>query len=143
MKTRSAGDRRRDSGRAIVYNPGVTKTKARPARKTATQTPVLAVTPQGLKRLEKNAHKACDLLGAMANTSRLMILCQLADGEKTVSDLQPTIGLSQSALSQHLAVLRRRHVVRTRRSGQSIYYSLACAEAASVMHTLHDQFCRR
>jgi len=102
-----------------------------------------AVTPAGLKRLEKNAHRACDLLGAMANTSRLMILCQLANGEKSVSDLQPAIGLSQSALSQHLAVLRRKHLVRTRRAGQSIYYSLASGEAASVMATLHEQFCRR
>jgi DNA-binding transcriptional ArsR family regulator len=102
-----------------------------------------AVTPAGLKRLEKNAHRACDLLGAMANTSRLMILCQLANGEKSVSDLQPAIGLSQSALSQHLAVLRRRQLVRTRRAGQSIYYSLASGEAAAVMETLHEQFCRR
>jgi DNA-binding transcriptional ArsR family regulator len=102
-----------------------------------------AVTPAGLKRLEKNAHRACDLLGAMANASRLMILCQLANGEKSVSDLQPSIGLSQSALSQHLAVLRRKHLVRTRRAGQSIYYSFASGEAASVMETLHEQFCRR
>ena len=104
---------------------------------------LIAVTPQGLKQLEKNAHKASDLLGAMANTSRLMIMCQLADGEKSVSDLQPMIGLSQSALSQHLAVLRRRHLVRTRRDGQSIYYSLSSGEAASIMRTLHEQFCRR
>jgi ArsR family transcriptional regulator, virulence genes transcriptional regulator len=103
--------------------------------------PVL--TPASLRRLEKNAHKACDLLGAMANTSRLMVLCQLADGEKSVSDLQPLIGLSQSALSQHLGVLRRKHLVRTRRAGQSIYYSLASGEAAAVMSTLHAQFCRR
>ncbi len=96
-----------------------------------------------LKQLEKNAHKASDLLGAMANTSRLMILCQLAGGERSVSDLQPMIGLSQSALSQHLAVLRRKRLVRTRRDGQSIYYSLASGEAASIMHTLHEQFCRR
>ncbi len=102
-----------------------------------------AVSPAGLKRLEKNAHRACDLLGAMANTSRLMILCQLANGEKSVSDLQPAIGLSQSALSQHLAVLRRKQLVRTRRAGQSIYYSLASGEAAAVMETLHEQFCRR
>jgi DNA-binding transcriptional ArsR family regulator len=102
-----------------------------------------AITPAGLKSLEKNAHRACDLLSAMANTSRLMILCQLASGERSVSDLQPAIGLSQSALSQHLAVLRRRHLVRTRREGQSIYYSLASGEAASVMETLHEQFCRR
>jgi DNA-binding transcriptional ArsR family regulator len=104
---------------------------------------LIAVTPQGLKQLEKNAHKASDLLGAMANTSRLMIMCQLADGEKSVSDLQPMIGLSQSALSQHLAVLRRKQLVRTRRDGQSIYYSLSSGQAASIMHTLHEQFCRR
>ncbi len=114
---------------------------ARPARRNGA--PVLEMTAANLRRLEKNAHKACDLLGAMANTSRLMILCQLADGEKSVGDLQPLIGLSQSALSQHLAVLRRKHVVRTRRSGQSIYYSLTSGEAASIMHTLHEQFCRR
>jgi len=119
-----------------------TRAKAR-GRNGAKVSPLIAVTPQGLKQLEKNAHKACDLLGAMANTSRLMILCQLADGERSVSDLQPMIGLSQSALSQHLAVLRRKQVVRTRREGQSIYYSLASGEAASIMHTLHDQFCRR
>jgi ArsR family transcriptional regulator len=101
------------------------------------------MTAANLRRLERNAHKACDLLGAMANTSRLLVLCQLADGEKAVSDLQPLIGLSQSALSQHLAVLRRKQLVRTRRSGQSIYYSLASPAAASVMHTLYEEFCRR
>jgi len=79
----------------------------------------------------------------MANTSRLMILCQLADGEKSVGDLQPVIGLSQSALSQHLGVLRRKRLVRTRRAGQSIYYSLASPDAAAVMSTLYAQFCRR
>jgi DNA-binding transcriptional ArsR family regulator len=93
------------------------------------------MTAASLRRLEKNAHKACDLLSAMANTSRLMNLCQLADSEKSVSDLQPLIGRSQSALSQHL--------VRTRRAGQSIYHSLASGEAASIMETLHAQFCRR
>lgn len=101
------------------------------------------MTAANLRRLERNAHKACDLLGAMANTSRLLVLCQLADGEKAVSELQPLIGLSQSALSQHLAVLRRKRLVRTRRAGQSIYYSLASPQAASVMHTLYEQFCRR
>jgi len=120
-----------------------TRTRGKPARALPSVVPLITVTPQGLKQLEKNAHKASDLLGAMANTSRLMIMCQLADGEKAVSDLQPMIGLSQSALSQHLAVLRRKHLVRTRREGQSIYYALASGEAASIMHTLHEQFCRR
>ncbi len=113
--------------------------RARPAA--AVSLPVLK--PADLRRLEKNAHKACGLLSAMANTSRLMILCQLADGEKSVSDLQPLIGLSQSALSQHLAVLRRKRLVRTRRAGQSIYYSLSSGDAAAVMSTLHAQFCKR
>jgi DNA-binding transcriptional ArsR family regulator len=120
-----------------------TPARGRPARAVPSVAPLITVTPQGLRQLEKNAHKASDLLGAMANTSRLMIMCQLADGEKSVSDLQPMIGLSQSALSQHLAVLRRKHLVRTRRAGQSIYYSLASGEAASIMQTLHEQFCRR
>ena len=120
-----------------------TRPHAKPARAVPSVVPLITVTPQGLKQLEKNAHKASDLLGAMANTSRLMIMCQLADGEKSVSDLQPMIGLSQSALSQHLAVLRRKHLVRTRREGQSIYYSLTSGEAASIMQTLHEQFCRR
>lgn len=119
------------------------RNRNRPARPVPAVAPLIAVTPQGLKQLEKNAHKASDLLGAMANTSRLMILCRLADGERSVSDLQPLIGLSQSALSQHLAVLRRKHLVRTRRDGQSIYYSLSSGQAASIMHTLHEQFCRR
>ena len=119
------------------------RAKMLPAREAARATPAITVPLQGLKQLQKNAHKAGDLLGAMANTSRLMILCQLAGGERSVSDLQPMIGLSQSALSQHLAVLRRKHLVRTRREGQSIYYSLSSGEAASIMHTLHEQFCRR
>jgi DNA-binding transcriptional ArsR family regulator len=118
-------------------------TKNTKARAKAAPMPRLTVTPQGLKQLERNAHKASGLLGAMANTSRLMILCRLADGEKSVSELQPMIGLSQSALSQHLAVLRRRQLVRTRRAGQSIYYSLASGQAASVINTLHEQFCAR
>jgi DNA-binding transcriptional ArsR family regulator len=120
-----------------------TGSRGRPARAVPSAAPLLKVTPQGLRQLAKNAHRASDLLGAMANTSRLMIMCQLADGEKSVSDLQPMIGLSQSALSQHLAVLRRKHLVRTRRAGQSIYYSLTSGEAASIMQTLHEQFCRR
>jgi DNA-binding transcriptional ArsR family regulator len=94
-----------------------------------------------IKRLEKNATRACNLLGAMANPSRLMILCQLAESEKSVGELQPLIGLSQSALSQHLALLREKRLVRTRREGQQIFYSIASREAGALMHTLHEEFC--
>ena len=94
-----------------------------------------------LSELHDKAAHAVELLKAMANEWRLMILCQLSEGEKTVSELQDILGLSQSALSQHLAVLRRERVVRSRKEGQSVSYSLAGDDATRVMHTLHDVFC--
>lgn len=100
-----------------------------------------AVDRPTIKRLERNATKACDLLGAMSNPSRLLIMCHLAESEKSVGELQPLIGLGQSALSQHLAVLRERRLVRTRRNGQQIFYRIASPEAEAVMHTLHEEFC--
>lgn len=103
--------------------------------------PEFVVDRLAIKRLEQNAAKACDLLGAMANPSRLMILCQLSESEKSVGELQPLIGLSQSALSQHLALLRDRRLVRTRRDGQQIFYSIASREAGALMRTLHEEFC--
>jgi DNA-binding transcriptional ArsR family regulator len=109
------------------------------ARKMAA--PAFVADRSTIQRLEKNATRACSMLGAMANPSRLLILCQLAESEKSVGELQPLIGLSQSALSQHLAVLREKKVVRTRREGQQIFYSLASREAGALMHTLHEEFC--
>ena len=94
-----------------------------------------------LAELHDMASHAVELLKAMANEWRLMILCQLADGEKTVSELQSILGLSQSALSQHLAVLRRERVVSARKHAQSVSYSLAGEAAPKVMHTLHEVFC--
>jgi ArsR family transcriptional regulator, virulence genes transcriptional regulator len=96
-----------------------------------------------MAKLEADALRACNLLKAMANPARLMVLCQIADGEKSVNELARAVGLSQSGLSQHLTVLRNRSLVATRRVGQTIYYSLASAEAASVMATLYEVFCRR
>ena len=94
-----------------------------------------------LGELHDMASHAVELLKAMANEWRLMILCQLADGEKTVSELQEILGLSQSALSQHLAVLRRERIVKSRKQAQSVTYSLAGDEAPKVMNTLHEVFC--
>ena len=96
-----------------------------------------------LARLQKRALHAAKLLKVMANPNRLVILCQLAEGEKAVGELESVVGLSQSALSQHLSVLRQQGVVITRRSAQSIFYSLASKEAHTVMLTLHDLFCAR
>lgn len=94
-----------------------------------------------LSELHDMASHACELLKAMANEWRLMILCHLSEGEKSVSELQNLLGLSQSALSQHLAILRREKIVRARKHAQSVIYSLAGDEAIKVMGTLHDVFC--
>lgn len=94
-----------------------------------------------LTELHDMASHACELLKAMANEWRLMILCQLSEGEKTVSELQSILGLGQSALSQHLAVLRREKIVKARKHAQSVSYSLEGDEATRVMNTLHDVFC--
>ena len=109
----------------------------------ATAGPAVVMDRATVRRMEKSATRACGVLAAMSNPSRLLILCQLAEGEKSVGELEPLIGLSQSALSQHLAVLRGKHLVRTRRNGQSILYSLASKEATALMHTVHEVFCKR
>jgi DNA-binding transcriptional ArsR family regulator len=94
-----------------------------------------------LADLRENAGRASSLLRAMANKQRLVILCHLGESEKTVGALRTEIGLSQSALSQHLAILRRDGLVQARRAGTSVVYSLASAEAAAMMATLYGLFC--
>ncbi|MBD3666774.1 MAG: winged helix-turn-helix transcriptional regulator [Kangiella sp.] len=94
-----------------------------------------------IAELKENARNATALLKTMSNEWRLLILCQLAEGEKSFGELEGLIGLSQSALSQHLAILRRENLVKTRRSAQSIYYSLSSHEAESVMMTLYSLYC--
>ena len=91
--------------------------------------------------LQDKAVDAANLLKAMSNESRLLILCNLAEGEKSVGELQSLVELSQSALSQHLAVLRRDGIVATRRSAQSIFYRLESEPAKAIMETLYAYFC--
>jgi ArsR family transcriptional regulator len=94
-----------------------------------------------IARFEASAAGAAKLLRALANERRLMILCQLADGERSVGELQPGVGLSQSALSQHLAVLREEGVVATRREGQTVRYRIHDPAAMKVVTTLAEIFC--
>ncbi len=91
--------------------------------------------------LQKNASRVAGLLKAMANPARLVVLCQLAEGERSVGELERAVGLSQSGISQHLAVLRRGDVVASRREGQTVFYSLASSEVVTLMGTLHAVFC--
>ncbi len=94
-----------------------------------------------ISRFEAKAAAAAQLLKALANEHRLMILCKLAEGELSVGDLVAAIGLSQSALSQHLAKLRADRLVTTRRDAQTIYYRLTSADAARVLQVLADIYC--
>lgn len=87
-----------------------------------------------------NAPAASALLGVMANPSRLQILCLISDGELTVGELCEAVGLSQSALSQHLAILRKAGIVQTRREAQFIRYSLASKEAEVLLEALCSVF---
>ncbi|NJO36960.1 MAG: winged helix-turn-helix transcriptional regulator [Rhizobiales bacterium] len=93
------------------------------------------------RELQPLAREASGLLRTLGNEHRLLILCTLLDGERSVGDLVDKIGLSQSALSQHLARLRRDGLVRTRRSSQTIYYRVSGAEAPAVLATLHSLYC--
>lgn len=99
--------------------------------------------PMNMADMRANAKRASELLKSMSNPARLMVLCQLTEGEKSVGELEQAVSMSQSALSQHLAVLRQRQLVATRRSGQSIYYSLSGVEASAILKALYELFCAK
>ena len=94
-----------------------------------------------LQRLEPKAAEAEAFLKVIANRHRLMILCELHKGERSVGALLEDIGLSQSALSQHLARLREDNLVQTRRESQTIYYSIASPNVIRTIALLYDMFC--
>ena len=94
-----------------------------------------------VSQFEASAAQAAKLLRALANERRLMILCQLADGERSVGQIQSLVGLSQSALSQHLAVLREEGVVTSRREATSLWYRIADPAVLKVVGTLAEIFC--
>lgn len=94
-----------------------------------------------LAAFEESAEKASQLLTAMANAKRLVVLCNLLEGEKSVGHLASIVGLSIAALSQHLGKMRALDLVRTRRDGQTIYYRLASSEVEEVLKTLYGLYC--
>ncbi|MBL8668703.1 MAG: winged helix-turn-helix transcriptional regulator [Rhodospirillales bacterium] len=93
-----------------------------------------------IELLDTSARRASALLKAMGNPHRLVILRQLTSAERSVGELERIVGLSQSALSQHLARLRRDKLVKTRRCAQTIYYSLAGDEAATILSSLYKLY---
>ncbi|MDF2154507.1 metalloregulator ArsR/SmtB family transcription factor [Vibrio sp. CAU 1672] len=91
--------------------------------------------------MQKNANEATDLLKVMAHPERLMVLCQLTRGEVGVGELQKNSKLSQSALSQHLTLLRKHNLISARKSSQQVFYSLAEPRVEALIQALHSVFC--
>lgn len=96
-----------------------------------------------MKAMRKHAGEAASMMRVLSNKARLLVLCELTAGECTAGELVERSGLSQSALSQHLARLRDESLVTTRREAQSIFYRIADAKAARVLKVLHDIYCKR
>lgn len=96
-----------------------------------------------LDRMVDHAKRASDFLKALAHESRLMMLCILAEGEKSVGELEDILELRQPTVSQQLSRLRADGLVATRRDGKAIYYSLASDEARVVIGAIYDVFCRK
>ena len=94
-----------------------------------------------LKLMRKSATAAAALLRAISHEARLLVLCELTNGERSAGELVERSGLSQSALSQHLAKLREEGLVATRREAQVIHYRIADQRAQRVLRVLHDIYC--
>ena len=94
-----------------------------------------------LDQLRRSADAACRLMKVMSNPDRLLLLCQLSQGEKRVGELEELVGIAQPTLSQQLSVLREEGLVTTRREGKSIYYGIDSPQALAVMGVLYSQYC--
>ena len=102
---------------------------------------MLTEIPIELETLRRSADSACRLMKVLSNPDRLLLLCQLSQGEKRVGELEELVGISQPTLSQQLGVLREEGLVSTRREGKNIYYAIASPQALAVMGVLFEQFC--
>jgi ArsR family transcriptional regulator, virulence genes transcriptional regulator len=103
---------------------------------------VILERPMKMDGMAAKAADAAELLSAMANPARLLILCSLVEGEKPVNELVAKCGISQSAVSQHLAKMRNLKLVTTRRNAQSIFYSLASPEVKQILSALYGIYCK-
>lgn len=108
----------------------------------AATNPCVNVKASDLQALEPKADKVAQLLTALGHSKRLMAMCRMMDEEVSVGTLAESVGLGQSALSQHLSKLRALGLVTTRREGQTIYYRLASEEARELIGTLYRLFCK-
>jgi ArsR family transcriptional regulator, virulence genes transcriptional regulator len=105
------------------------------------RTAAAAATGASIKAMTASARLASAFLKSLASERRLLILCHLAEGERSVSELEALLGMRQAAVSQHLARLRADHLVRTRRDGKAIHYALASEEVREIIALLYRRFC--
>ncbi len=94
-----------------------------------------------MEQMNEAADKASALMRTLGHKGRLLILCQLAVGEKSVGELSKSLDIPQSPLSQHLSRMRKEGLVKTRRQAQSIYYSLKADEAGKIIECLYGLYC--
>ena len=95
------------------------------------------------RQMANAASKASELMKTLGHKDRLMVLCHLIPGEKSVGELAGLLQIPQSPLSQHLARMRKESLVKTRREAQTIYYSIASEEAARIVGLMHELYCSR
>ncbi|MDX1949050.1 MAG: metalloregulator ArsR/SmtB family transcription factor [Rickettsiales bacterium] len=95
-----------------------------------------------IKRIKTNAKQASNLLKLLSNEIRLLILCNLIEGKKSVSELESIIKISQSALSQHLAKLKAHNIIEDTRKGQLIFYSIIDKNSKKILETLYKIYCK-
>lgn len=93
------------------------------------------------RRMAMAAQQASDLMKTLGHKDRLMVLCHLTNGEKSVGELAQLLDIPQSPLSQHLARMRKEKLVKTRREAQTIYYSIASEEAEQFVRLMHSLYC--
>ncbi|MET3598466.1 ArsR/SmtB family transcription factor [Martelella mangrovi] len=93
------------------------------------------------ENMVESADEACELLKALGNRHRLLILCQLIDGERSVGELAEFLGIRDSTVSQHLALLRREKLIAGRRDGQTIWYRIESEPARQILTTLYNSYC--
>lgn len=98
--------------------------------------------PNNIEVLRESADLATALMKVLANPDRLLLLCQLSQGEKSVGELDVLTGIQQPTLSQQLTVLREKKVVETRRKGKHIYYSVTSKPALAIINVLAEQLCK-
>lgn len=103
----------------------------------------MTITKSELKKMQSSADDASKLMKVLSNRDRMMLLCEIGQGEKCVSELEQALDIHQPTLSQQLTVLRKEKLVKTRREGKQIHYSLASQITISVMSLLYKHYCKK